>query len=164
MSLATTWHDLAVTIAFFRYGNPQLEAFGVRLLNQVAAMFRSDLDPPDLVVAPIGPDFHYDSYAPLFLSRRGRGPLQIVWDTNLLIDYFEHGQALWEVGLPEELPDYADELEALQFIIAMWVIRDIRFHILPRVLIDAKRPVGGVAPGREGQRPRPVRSRATTRR
>lgn len=128
-----------MTIAFFAYGEPELEAFGVRLLNQVAAVFRSEFDPPKLASAPIGPDFHYDSYAPLFLGRRGRGPLHLVWDTNLLIDYFEHGHALWDVGLPDGMPDYSDELEALQFIIALWVIRDIRFHVLPRVLLDAKR-------------------------
>jgi hypothetical protein len=128
-----------VRIALFTCDEPELEAFGIRLLNQVAAVFLDEMEPPELLIAPIGPDFHYDSYPPLFLSRRGRGPLHVVWDTNLLIDFFEHGHALWEVGLPEGLPDYADELEALQFIIAVWVIRDIRFHVLPRVLIDAKR-------------------------
>jgi hypothetical protein len=30
-------------------------------------------------------------------------------------------------------------MKALQLIVAVWVIREIRFHILPRVLVDAKR-------------------------
>jgi len=70
------------------------------------------------------------------------GPLHVVWDTNLLIDYFEHGRALWEDELPDGLGDYGDELEALQLIFAVWVIRDLRFHIVPRVLVDAKRKLG----------------------
>jgi len=37
----------------------------------------------------------FDEQTPrLFLGRRGRGPLCIAWDTNLLLDYFQHGRAL----------------------------------------------------------------------
>jgi hypothetical protein len=132
-----------VRIALFPYGEPEREAYGVRLLNQVSVVLRSEFDPPDLRFAPTGPDFDYDACPALFRGRRGRGPLHVLWDTNLLIDYFEHGHSLWEVGLPDSTPDYVDELEALQFIIALWVIRDLRFHILRRVLADAKRRLSG---------------------
>lgn len=129
-----------VSIAVFTYGEPEREAFGVRLLNQVSALLRAEFDAPPLPLAPVGPEFGYDAHPALFCGRRGDGPLHIVWDTNLLIDYFEHGRALWESeSLPTLVPGYADELESLQLIVALWVIRDIRFHVLPRILVDAKR-------------------------
>jgi hypothetical protein len=122
------------------YGDPELEAYGVRLLQRVSRQLREALDPPGLKFKPIGPDFDYTSSPELFAGREGCGPLDVVWDTNLLIDYFQYGRALWEdEPLPDELGDYGDELEALQLIVAVWVIREIRFHILPRVLVDAKR-------------------------
>jgi hypothetical protein len=133
-------HHCAVSIAFFPNGDPELEAYGVRLLNRVSRQLREAFDPPELTFAPVGPDFDYASCPELFGGRRGRGPLTVVWDTNLLIDYFQHGRALWkDEPLPDELGDYGDELEALQLIVAVWVIRELRFHILPRVLVDAKR-------------------------
>ncbi len=129
-----------MSIAFFPNGDPELEAYGVRLLNRVSRQLREAFDPPELTFAPVGPDFDYASCPELFGGRRGRGPLTVVWDTNLLIDYFQHGRALWkDEPLPDELGDYGDELEALQLIVAVWVIRELRFHILPRVLVDAKR-------------------------
>jgi hypothetical protein len=67
------------------------------------------------------------------------GPLFIVWDTNLLVDYFEFGRALWEGhDLPDKLDDeYVGELEGLQFLIALWVLRDIRFVVFPASVTDA---------------------------
>ena len=57
-----------------------------------------------------------------------------------MIDYCEHGHTLWQQTLdPQALGKYGDDLEALQLTIATWVMRDIRFHILPRTLTDAKR-------------------------
>lgn len=130
-----------MTEAVFRYGDPRKEAFGVQLLNQVSALLRTVIDEvPEVWPAPIGPDFDYDRHPSLFHGRRGRGPLHMVWDTNLLIDYFENGHALWSRGgWSSRAATYEDELEALQFIVALWVIRDIRFHVLPRVVTDAKR-------------------------
>ena len=88
---------------------------------------------------PPGPQFIYEAAPSLFGRRRGYGPLHIVWDTNLLIDYFEHGRAVWQFAT---LPDSAHgryELEALQLILALWVIRDLRFQVVPRFVVDAKK-------------------------
>jgi len=98
------------------------------------------MEPPELPFVPVGPGFAYEGCPDLFASRRGYGPLDVVLDTNLLIDYFQHGRALWEgQSLVGELGEYGEELEALQVVVAMWVIRELRFHVLPRVLVDAKR-------------------------
>ncbi len=88
----------------------------------------------------------------MFLGRVGRGPLQIAWDTNLLVDYFEYGAQLWEgEPLPQVIPtDQGDELEGLQMLVSLWVLRDIRFHILPGVIDDSKRKP--LAPARRQRR------------
>lgn len=129
-----------MSVAFFSYGDPELEAYGVRLLNRVSRLLRESMEPPKLAFAPVGPGFDYAACPHLFAGRRGYGPLDVVLDTNLLIDYFQHGRALWEgESLVGELGEYGEELEALQLIVAVWVIRELRFHVLPRVLVDAKR-------------------------
>ncbi len=128
-------------MAFFHYGNPELEAWGVRLANTVSARLRDAVGtlPKDPRPIPVGPDFQYDDGPSLFLARRGRGPLHVVWDTNLLLDYFQHGRAMWEQGVMlNAVGEYGAELEAIQIIMALWVLRDIRFHVLPQVLSDAK--------------------------
>lgn len=106
----------------------------------MSARLRDGLSMPDGGPIPEGPYFVYDRGPQLFLGRCGRGPLHVAWDTNLLIDYFEHGRALWEGDCLPELAaaEVGEELEALQLIISLWVFRDIRFHILRRVLRDAK--------------------------
>lgn len=78
---------------------------------------------------PEGPHFRYDEGPSLFLGRSGRGPLQVAWDTNLLIDYFEYGMQIWEgKSLSEIMPrEQGEELEGLQVLISLWVLRDIRF-------------------------------------
>ena len=126
-----------VVNAFFRYGDPRREAVGVRLLQYAAALLREQLGPvPALTWIPPGPGFDYADSPYLFGTRRGYGPLHIVWDTNFLIDYFRYSKAVWEFG---EVPARADdELEAFQILTALWVVRDIRFHVLPRVMVDAK--------------------------
>ncbi|MDQ2846809.1 MAG: hypothetical protein M3Y77_10770 [Actinomycetota bacterium] len=91
--------------------------------------------------APVGPDFDYAVSTDLFGTRRGRGPLYIAWDTNLLIDYFDFGARLWRrEGLPESLEEgnYL-ALEGLELLLALWVVRDIRFVVLPQVIDDAKK-------------------------
>ncbi|MFI7694218.1 hypothetical protein ACIBQ6_34505 [Nonomuraea sp. NPDC049655] len=127
-----------------------LEDWGLHLFNSMAARFRAALfdlekdDPRPLrssTAIPEGPHFVYEAAPRLFHTRRGRGPLFIVWDTNILIDYFKYGRALWE---GDSLPDFADgdyagELEGLQMLIALWVLRDIRFVILPASINDAKK-------------------------
>jgi hypothetical protein len=129
-----------MSVVFFPYGDPELEEYGVRLLNRVSKQLREALEPPELTFMPVGPGFDYAGCPDLFAGRRGYGPLEIVWDTNLLIDYFQHGRALWRgESLVGELGEYGEELEALQLIVAIWVIRELRFRVLPRVLVDAKR-------------------------
>jgi len=129
-----------MSVAFFAHGDPELEAYGIRLLNRASRQLREAIEPPEMAFAPVGPGFDYGGCPDLFGGRRGYGPLHVVWDTNLLIDYFQHGRALWEgESLVGELGEYGEELEALQLLFAVWVIRDIRFRILPRVLVDAKR-------------------------
>ena len=134
--------------AFFRYGDPRREAVGVRLAQYAATLLREQLGPvPALTWIPPGPGFDYVDSPYLFGTRRGYGPLHIVWDTNLLIDYFRYGKAFWEFG---QVPARADdELGAFQILTALWVVRDIRFHVLPRVMLDAKTQL---SPERRAQR------------
>lgn len=89
---------------------------------------------------PEGPYFVYDAAPTLFLGRRGYGPLEVVWDTNVLIDYLTYGSAMWEgeeLGVSDE--DYLAELEGLNLLVNLWMRRDIRFHVLERSVTDAKR-------------------------
>lgn len=134
-----------MSIALFLQGDPTTEALGVRLLNEVGAMLREIVgEVPDIWPAPHGPGFDYASSWALFHSRRGCGPLHIACDTNLLIDYFQEGRALWsDSDWSEAAQSYVEEIEALQIVMALWVIRDIRFHIPERVLNDAKRRLTG---------------------
>lgn len=115
---------------------------GVWLANDTIGRIRvSGLRLPRSVSPPEGPHFQYSDGPSLFLGRSGRGPLQVAWDTNLLVDYFEYGMRLWEgESLPEVMPtEQGEELEGLQMLVSLWVLRDIRFHILPGVIDDSKR-------------------------
>jgi len=117
------------------------EAAGFRLANIMSQELRREFVLPEPTAVPEGPYFVYDTAPTLFLGRRGWGPLRIAWDTNLLIDYLEHGRALWDgAPPPDTIPeDYAAELEGLQLVLSLWVMRDIRFYIPERVLADGKR-------------------------
>lgn len=118
-----------------------LEGHGVSLVNAMVARLRSsDLSLPPLLPAPEGPHFVFETSPTLFSNRTGRGPLRVAWDTNLLIDYFEQGRRLWAgEDLPGEVPTGdSEELEGLQLLIAMWVVRDIRFQIPDFFLRDSK--------------------------
>lgn len=133
-----------MTFAFFSSDDPATEAYGLRLVNMVSAQLRAAFDLPRSTYVPLGPDFVYEDGPRLFLGRRGRGPLHVAWDTNLLIDYFQHGRMLWQrASMPEFSSSYGDQLEALQIIFALWVVRDIRFHLPSRILVDAKRQLSG---------------------
>ena len=127
-----------------------VEGWGIHLFNYMARRLRSaliDLQIWDLSrpfrsdQLPAGPEFVYASAPDIFGGRRGWGPLFIAWDTNLLLDYFKFGSSLWQgCDLPDQLgEEYAGELEGLQFLVALWVLRDIRFIILPATITDAKR-------------------------
>jgi len=96
--------------------------------------------PITLNQTPEGPYFVYDSAPDLFLGRTGRGPLEVVWDTSVLIDYFEYGGAMWEgedLAIADD--EYRAEVEGLNIIINLWTRRDIRFHVLDRTVKDAKK-------------------------
>ena len=119
-----------------------VEGRGVWLANDTIGRIRADgLQLPREVRPPEGPHFRYDDGPSLFLGRVGRGPLQVAWDTNLLVDYFEYGTQLWDgEPLPGAMPtQQGEELEGLQVLVSLWVLRDIRFHILPGVIDDSRR-------------------------
>lgn len=115
-------------------------AIGSRLATAISRQLRDEFAPPPQTPIYEGPHFVYEMNPRLFLGRRGRGSLRVAWDTNLLIDYFQHGRAMWEgASIPEAVPgSYGEELEALQLVMAIWILRDIRFYILQRTLTDAK--------------------------
>jgi hypothetical protein len=118
------------------------EQRGINLSNDTIGRIRADgLRLPRDVGPPEGPHFRYDDGPQLFSGRHGRGPLQVAWDTNLLVDYFDHGSLLWEgEALTQLLPtQQGEELEGLQLVVSLWVLRDMRFHILPGVIDDSKR-------------------------
>jgi hypothetical protein len=118
------------------------EGRGIWLANDSIGRIRaSGLRPHEDVHPPEGPHILYQASPSLFLGRSGRGPLQVAWDTNLLVYYFKYGVELWEgESLPLAIPaELGEELEGLQMLISLWVLRDIRFHILTGVIDDSKR-------------------------
>ncbi len=87
---------------------------------------------------PEGPHFVYDDAPGIFGSRRGLGPLDIAWDTNILVDYLIYGPMMWE-GEPTNVPDENEaELEGLQLLIQLWQVREIRFRLFERSIEDAR--------------------------
>ncbi|OHV03431.1 hypothetical protein [Mycobacterium talmoniae] len=124
------------------YEFARLERYGIALVNDTIGRIRaSGIDIPTSLAPSEGPYFRYEHGPSLFLGRKGCGALHIAWDTNLLIDYFEHGYGLWEgESLPDLVPgERGEQLEALQIIVTLWVLRDIRFHILARTIDDSKK-------------------------
>jgi len=128
----------------------RLEGQGVHLAQEMSARLRAALgkEQVGLILAdaarrpvPEGPHFVYEAGPKLFLGRRGRGPLYVAWDTNLLVDYFEFGSRIWQGDSIADAvgQDYAAELEGLQFLLSLWVFRDIRFLMLPDSIDDAKK-------------------------
>ncbi|WP_191282391.1 hypothetical protein [Pseudolysinimonas yzui] len=118
------------------------EALGLELVKHVirrAGLLGTQTANP-LIPKAIGPDFTYESNPTLFAGRAGRGPLTVVLDTNLLIDYFENGWTMWRgESLPELHPgEYGEHLEALQLILAVWVSRDIELMMLEESLHDTR--------------------------
>ena len=119
----------------------QLEALGIQLVETIIA--RASLIgswTPNSRTRTVGPDFEYRESTIMFAGRAGRGPLRIALDTNLLIDYFEHGHAMWmgASAVESHAGEYAEHLEALQLILAVWVLRDIEFVMLKESLRDSK--------------------------
>jgi hypothetical protein len=121
--------------------DPNTFAAYLPLPTVMSQRLREHFSPSDGESVYEGPHFVFEQNSRLFLGRRGRGPLRIAWDTNLLIDYFEYGRALWDgAALPEVVPDdYGEELEGLQLVVTLWILRDIRFYLPHRTLQDARR-------------------------
>jgi hypothetical protein len=90
-----------------------------------------------------GGGFFYENCPEVFLGRTGYGPLRIAWDTNILIDYAEFGDSMWEADRefdpPISEPRYREEVAALDTIVQLWMARDIRVRAPERQLYDAKR-------------------------
>jgi hypothetical protein len=115
------------------------EQWGVRLVEDSIRRLALGGPLPRVERHVEGPHFVYEEGPDLFLGRRGRGPLLLAWDTNLLIDYFEYGAALWRgEQLPDATHEYGLQLEALQLVMALWVLRDIRIVLLPASASDAR--------------------------
>ncbi|MDQ3533455.1 MAG: hypothetical protein M3456_14015 [Actinomycetota bacterium] len=76
--------------------------------------------------------FDYGGAPPIFLGRKGRGPLRIAWGTNILIDWRHFGEILRsdDNGLPDGLDSgHEEDLVALGSIMGfIWMIRDIRIR------------------------------------
>lgn len=92
-----------------------------------------------------GGGFLYENCLEVFLGRNGYGPLRIAWDTNILIDYAEFGDLMWgedeEHGFDPPITDalYHQELVALDTLVQLWMIRDIRVRAPQRQINDARR-------------------------
>jgi hypothetical protein len=137
------WEYRIVDVVFFGdFEFARLERYGVALVDDTIRRIRAGgLRIPDNIPPVEGPHFVYEQGPHLFLGRKGHGALHIAWDTNLLIDYFAYGRELWKGdSLSELLPgERGEQLEALQIIVGLWVLRDIRFHILRRTITDSKK-------------------------
>jgi hypothetical protein len=90
-----------------------------------------------------GPGFCYDADRDLFrgVGRLIDGPLLVALDSNIIYDLEEHGEAILEqeevLGIEAE---HAENLLALGQIIDLWMMRDIRFIVVPRTRSDYRRP------------------------
>lgn len=65
------------------------------------------------------------------------GPLVIALDSNVLIDFQQHGDLLLNDELPDVDETYARNLMGLMSLLNIWFLRDIRFVVTPRSLSDA---------------------------
>jgi hypothetical protein len=89
-----------------------------------------------------GGGFFYEKCPEVFLGRSGYGPLRVAWDTNILIDYAEFGELMWEdaeFDPPVSESRYREELVALDALVQIWMWRDIRVRVPERQIYDAKR-------------------------
>jgi hypothetical protein len=90
-----------------------------------------------------GGGFIYENCPEIFSGRTGYGPLRMAWDTNILIDYAEFGELMWEENRefdpPVFEPRYREELIALDVLVQLWMMRDIRVRSPQRQIFDAKR-------------------------
>lgn len=91
---------------------------------------------------PLRPNFDYAAAPALFLGRQGRGPLTLVWDTNILVDYLQHGPAMWEgEALQIRDRDYLSDLGCLQLLVRTAFVRDVCIVLLHPSVAEAERRV-----------------------
>lgn len=103
----------------------------------------------DLTLNPLrasgdgGPGFCYEADRDLFrgAGSLSDGPLLVALDSNIIFDLEKHGPAILEqetvTGTDARL---SHELIALGHIIDLWMMRDIRFIVVPRTREDYRRP------------------------
>jgi hypothetical protein len=100
-------------------------------------------------VSDAGPGFCYVAVPGLFGAKIGHGPLLIGLDTNIVLYLQKYGNAILGDGKLADVGEkLADQLEHLGVILSMWLIRDVRFVVLPRGFSDFKKPMNTV----EGRR------------
>jgi hypothetical protein len=88
-----------------------------------------------------GGGFQYEQSSEVFSGRHGYGSLRVAWDTNILIDYAQYGEMIWEdreFDPPVTEERYQEELTALSAIMNLWTFRDIRIRMPFRQIWDAK--------------------------
>lgn len=76
---------------------------------------------------------------PELLRADYHGPLVVALDSNVLIDFQEHGANLLNNDDLRVDGAYEEQLLALGTILDIWMVRDIRFIVTPRSRTDAKR-------------------------
>lgn len=89
-----------------------------------------------------GGGFLYEDCPAVFLGRTGYGPLRMAWDSNILIDYAEFGDLMWDdddFDPPISEPRYRAELVALNTLVQLWMVRDMRVRAPERQIDDCQR-------------------------
>ena len=134
-----------MTIAYFNFGpSDEFDDHAIDFVKGVRRQLQSvSSSVPDGPI-PFGPNFDYALGPKLFSGRVGTGPLVVVWDTNIVIDYLAHGGSLW--WLDAETDEFSNsedghlvDLELLRVVLAVWVMRAVEFVVLPRSITDAKK-------------------------
>jgi hypothetical protein len=134
-----------VTFAYFNLGpSDEFDDHAIDFVKGVRRQLHGVSSLPPDVPIPFGPEFDYALGPNLFSGRVGTGPLVVVWDTNIVIDYLTHGHSLW--WLDAETEEFANsedghlvDLELLRMVLAVWVLRSVEFVILQRSITDAKK-------------------------
>jgi hypothetical protein len=78
------------------------------------------------------------------MGRTGWGPLNVAWDTGILIDFAAYGRAILDGEFKpsgEMDPDRANEMTALQVLLDVGWARDIRVYVCGLQEFDARKPL-----------------------
>jgi len=104
-----------------------------------------------------GPGFCYESDPDLFRGATSLvdGPLLIGLDSNIIYDFEAHGLQILEQTETEGIDELRRrELDALGELINLWLVRDIRFIVVPRIRGDFRKLP---SPSRQVERERLLR-------